>query len=73
MKLIASVSILSKTKKTQQELKTEVWGRIPVELYLIIKDLFLQDVKKSYSKRPEVKIRFRIDVFHCISFYFGLH
>lgn len=75
MKVIVSVSKLSKfyKKKEMKKLDPEIWGRIPIELYKDIKDIFLENIRKAQMGRPSVKIRICIDVFNYISFYFGLH
>ena len=67
MKLVVSASKLK--KKRMEELDPEIWGKIPLELYWMIKDIFLRDIK--LGKRPEVKIRIRLDLFNYVSFYFG--
>ena len=73
MKIITSILNISKQDDKKIVLKPEIWKRLPIELYLDIKDIFLDAVKNSYLKRPCVRLRIRIDIFQCVSFYFGLH
>lgn len=75
MKMFVSASKLFKfnKKKKMEKMKPEIWGRLPIELYLKIKDILLEDIKQSFLKRPCVKIRIRLDLFNYVSFYFGLY
>ena len=48
-----------------EELNPEIWKRLPVELYFIIKKLYLTDKRKSLKKKLDVPPK--------VTFYFGLH
>jgi hypothetical protein len=57
-------------KEKLENLDPELWGKLPLELWFIIKEKLLEAIKWQYLKRPWVIIRIRIDLFEYISFYF---